>query len=69
MKCRNTGVNTSTIIYTRRLRKDKKDCRNCIYSKATKQYNRVFCNKFVMSMDSSNAKVCSKYLNKNKNIH
>lgn len=67
MKYRKTGANTSTIIYTRTLKKDKKDCRNCIYSKATKQYNRVFCNKFVISSDVSNAKVCSKY--KNKNIH
>ena len=59
------GANTGIIIYTKSLNKDKIDCRNCTNSKSINgKYTRIFCNKFNISCDVSNAKICSKFIRK-----
>ena len=59
------GSNCNTIIYTRKLKKTTKNCRNCKYLKSNEFTNKTYCNKFKMSVtDCNNAKVCKEYHNK-----
>ena len=62
-----TGTNCGTIIYTRQLKKTTKNCRNCNNSKSGEFGNSVYCKEFKINIsDCNNAKVCSKYKNKNE---